>query len=204
LTFSDVTATFSGIRPVVNTGKVNPSRESREHVIWDENGLLTVSGGKLTTFRIMARDALKAVRHHLGSILFDPDVPVLDPLLPDAEALLTNTHLPASQCLRLLARYGVTASASLCASGGADMESIPGTPYIWTELRQAAHGEGVVHLDDLLLRRVRLGLIVPNGGLDQMNRIRSIVQPELGWEDARWQAEEKNYSELWHASYHFG
>jgi glycerol-3-phosphate dehydrogenase len=84
------------------------------------------------------------------------------------------------------------------------MESIPGTPYIWTELRQAAHGEGVVHLDDLLLRRVRLGLIVPNGGLDQMNRIRSIVQPELGWEDARWQVEEKNYSELWHASYHFG
>ena len=40
---SDVTATFSGIRPVVNTGKVNPSRESREHVLWDENGLLTVA-----------------------------------------------------------------------------------------------------------------------------------------------------------------
>jgi glycerol-3-phosphate dehydrogenase len=204
LTYSDVSATFSGIRPVVNTGKVNPSKESREHVIWDENGLLTVSGGKLTTFRIMARDALKALRRHLGSIPFDPDVPVLDSLRPDAEALLAETHLPASQCLRLLSRYGVTASASLCASGGTEIESIPGTPYIWAELRQAAHGEGVIHLDDLLLRRVRLGLLVPKGGLEQMSRIRSIVQPELGWEDARWQAEERSYSELWHASYHFG
>ena len=81
------------------------------------------------------------------------------------------------------------------------MESIPGTPYIWAELRQAAHGEGVVHLDDLLLRRVRLGLTVRNGGQDQMSRLRSIVQPELGWEDARWQAEEKSYKELWNQSY---
>ena len=86
LTSADVTATFSGIRPVVNTGKANPSKESREHVLWDENGLLTVSGGKLTTFRIMARDALKAVRRHLGHIPFDPDVPVLDVIPPEAEA----------------------------------------------------------------------------------------------------------------------
>jgi glycerol-3-phosphate dehydrogenase len=201
LTFSDVIATFSGIRPVVNTGKVNPSKESREHVIWDENGLLTVSGGKLTTFRIMARDALKAVRRHLGNIPFNPDVPVLDPLLPNAESLLTDTHLPPSQCLRLLARYGVTASKLLCASGEAEMKSIPGTPYVWAEIRQAARSEGVIHLDDLLLRRVRLGLTVPNGGLDQMSLIRSIVQPELGWEDARWQAEEKSYAELWKRAY---
>lgn len=203
LTFDDVIATFSGIRPVVDTGKANPSKESREHVIWDENGLLTVSGGKLTTFRIMARDALKAVRRHLGHIPFDPDVPVLDPLPPEAEALLADTHLPASQCLRLLARYGVTASTSFCKLGE-DMDPIPGTNYVWAELRQAAHGEGVVHLDDLLLRRVRLGFLVPNGGIDQMARIRSIVQPELGWDDQRWAVEEKSYAELWRTAYRFG
>jgi glycerol-3-phosphate dehydrogenase len=65
----DVTATFSGLRPVVNTGKADPSKESREHAIWDEAGLLTVSGGKLTTFRLMARDALNAVRQRLGSCI---------------------------------------------------------------------------------------------------------------------------------------
>ncbi len=94
-----MTATYSGIRPVVDTGKQNPSKESREHVLWDENGLLTVSGGKLTTFRIMARDALKAVRRHLGHIPFDPDVPVLDVIPPEAERLVPSLiSAPRSAC----------------------------------------------------------------------------------------------------------
>ena len=84
-TFNDVMSTYSGLRPVINTGRPDPSKESREHAIWDENGLLTVSGGKLTTFRTMARDALRAVRKHLGHIPFDPDTPVLDSFSPEAE-----------------------------------------------------------------------------------------------------------------------
>lgn len=203
LTFEDVTATYSGIRPVVDTGKANPSKESREHVLWDENGLLTVSGGKLTTFRIMARDALKAVRRHLGHIPFDPDIPVLDPISPEAEAACAASSFSPAQCLRLLARYGAGSTALFTASG-ADLQSVDGSVYTWAELRQAARAEGVIHLDDLLLRRVRLGLLVPNGGLDQMSRIRAIVQPELGWDDVRWQAEEKAYRGLWRASYRFG
>jgi glycerol-3-phosphate dehydrogenase len=195
LTFADVTATFAGIRPVVNTDKQNPSKESREHVLWDENGLLTVSGGKLTTFRIMARDTIKAVRGYLGHIPFDRDIPVLDPIPPEAEAACAASNFSPTQCLRLLARYG-PGSAQLFSASGADLQPIDGTIYIWAELRQAARAEAVVHLDDLLLRRVRLGLLVPDGGLDQMEHIRAIVQPELGWEDARWQAEETSYSEL--------
>jgi glycerol-3-phosphate dehydrogenase len=203
LTFADVCATYSGIRPVVDTGKANPSKESREHVLWDENGLLTVSGGKLTTFRIMAREALKAVRRHIGHITFDPDTPVLDAILPEAEAACADSKFSPTQCLRLLARYG-PGSAALFTTSDDELQSIEGTVYLWAELRQAAREEGVVHLDDLLLRRVRLGLLIPNGGLDQMSRIRTIVQPELGWDDTRWQAEEKGYAELWRASYHFG
>ena len=200
LTFADVTATYSGFRPVVDTGKVNPSKESREHVLWDENGLLTVSGGKLTTFRIMARDALKAVRRHLGRIPFNPDIPVLDAIPPEAEAACAASKFSPTQCLRLLARYG-PGSAELFAASGADLQPVDGTIYLWAELRQAARAEGVVHLDDLLLRRVRLGLLVPHGGFDQMSRIRSIVQPELAWDDARWQVEEKSYAELWNRAY---
>ena len=202
LTLRDVMATYSGIRPVVNTGKADPSRESREHVIWDENGLLTVSGGKLTTFRIMAREALRAVRRHLGHIPFDPDVPVLEPLPAQAEVFLSDSGLPASQCLRLMGRYGAEAAARLCA--GPALDPIPGTPYVWAELRQAARREGVVHLDDLLLRRVRLGLLTPNGGRELLPHIRSLVQPELGWDDERWKAEEKSYLELWSRAYRFG
>jgi glycerol-3-phosphate dehydrogenase len=51
----------------------------------------------------------------------------------------------------------------------------------------------VVHLDDLLLRRVRLGLVVPQGGKAYLSSIRVICQGELGWDDARWEQEEERY-----------
>jgi glycerol-3-phosphate dehydrogenase len=75
----DVLATFAGIRPVIGTGKADPSKESRDHVLWEENGLLTVTGGKLTTFRLIALDALKAARAHLPTIRkIDKKQPALD------------------------------------------------------------------------------------------------------------------------------
>jgi glycerol-3-phosphate dehydrogenase len=59
----------------------------------------------------------------------------------------------------------------------------------------------VVHLDDLLLRRVRLGLLLPNGGLDIIDRIRRIVQSELDWDDAHWEQEVTAYAQLWQKAY---
>jgi len=77
-----------------------------------------------------------------------------------------------------------------------ELEFIPGTQAVWAELRWAAYAEGVVHLEDLLLRRVRLGLVLPNGGKAHLPRIRAICQGELGWDDARWKQEEEDYLEL--------
>jgi hypothetical protein len=54
----------------------------------------------------------------------------------------------------------------------------------------------VVHLDDLLLRRVRLGLLLPPGGKAHLSRIRATRQGELGWDDARWEREEERYLAL--------
>lgn len=209
LTLKDVISTFSGLRPVINTGKADPSRESREHAIWDENGLLTVSGGKLTTFRIMARDALKAAGRYLGHVSFDPDTPVLDSLPDEVESLFANSSLPPAQQLRLIARYGPQSarlfnpnpSSNASTALGTSLEPIPSTPYVWAELQQAARAEGVVHLDDLLLRRVRLGLLLPDGGMELLPRIRACVQFELGWDDARWEKEVRDYAELWKHAY---
>ena len=198
---ADVISTYSGLRPVIDTGKADPSKESREHAIWDENGLITVSGGKLTTFRLVARAALKAARKHLGNLHFDPDTPVLKAIPPEATALLNADTFSPSQRLRLLGRYGVQSAATLAIANEIDHQKIGQTPYIWAELRQAACCEGVVHLEDLLLRRLRLGLLVPNGGLDLLPKIRSTVQSELGWDDARWEQETTAYTQLWQAAY---
>ncbi len=193
-----VQATLAGIRPVINTGQADPSKESREHVLWSENGLLTVTGGKLTTFRLMAHDALQAVRAYL------PDKPRLDPTQPVLDNLsaveLPDPLSPAVR-LRLMGRYGVEAPQLLAAAQPTEWVPISSSPSLWAELRWAARAEGVVHLDDLLLRRVRLGLQLPNGGLNQLERIRAIAQPELGWTDNRWEREAKAYAELWRRAY---
>jgi glycerol-3-phosphate dehydrogenase len=59
----------------------------------------------------------------------------------------------------------------------------------------------VVHLEDLLLRRARLGLLAKNGGMDDVARIRAIAQAELGWDDATWAREEAAYRATWNRRY---
>ena len=81
-------------------------------------------------------------------------------------------------------------------------EIIPGTPYIWAELRWAARAEAVAHLDDLLLRRVRLGLLLTEGGKALLPEIERICREELGWSKERWNSEEQRYLELWHKNYY--
>ncbi len=197
---ADVISTIAGIRSVVDTGKADPSRESREHVLWDEKGLLTVTGGKLTTFRLMAHDALRAVRSRLpGSPRFDARLRVLD--APPSDPGLLAVLGPAPR-LRLLGRYGADARGLADAVREDELSPIEGGVSLWAEIRWAARAEGVIHLDDLLLRRVRLGLLTRRGGVSLLPRIRKIAQPELGWDDTRWETEAGDYARLWERSYH--
>jgi glycerol-3-phosphate dehydrogenase len=207
LGLEDIVSTFAGIRPVIGTGKADPSDESRDHVIWEEQGLLTVTGGKLTTFGHIAAEALAAGWPQLvaaGRVLpeatadLDEDRDLLAAL--DA-GLLDEWPLDERTRQRLLGRYGQDAAALLAAAEPGELEPIPGTPFLWAELRWAARAEGVVQLDDLLLRRVRVGLLLPRGGADVMVRVRRICQAELGWDNARWQSEEAAYHAIWQASY---
>jgi len=198
LALQDVRSSLSGIRAVVDTGKADPSRESREFIIWKENGLLTVSGGKLTTFRIMAHKALKALGPDIkrGSKL-DREGRVLDGLPEET----TLCNIPPDLRLRLLGRYGRAACQMDAAAVEGELTQIQDSPSLWEELRWAARAEGVLHLDDLLLRRVRLGIQLENGGIPLLDQIRSIVQPELGWTDEKWMGEEQTYKKLWDSFY---
>ena len=197
LKLDDVLATFAGVRPVINTGKTDPSAESRDHVVWTESGLLTITGGKLTTFRLIALDALKAAHSAL------PDMPKID---EDAPALNEVTEdlpgfLPETDRRRLIGRYGQDAAALMGAAQPGELVTIPNSNVLWAELRWAARSEGVVHLDDLLLRRVRLGLLLPQGGAQFEERIRSICQAELGWDNGRWAEEWSAYQKRWQENY---
>lgn len=199
ITLEDVVATFAGVRPVIGSEGKDPSHESRDHVIWNEKGLVTVTGGKLTTFRLIALDVLRRLRHLIPHIKeVDQGLPVLNPIdlqLPE------EVPLDETARRRIMGRYGADAPYLVAAALPGELEPIPGTPVLWAELRWASRVEGVLHLDDLLLRRVRLGLLLPNGGAAHLDRIRAISQQELGWDDQRWLAEEKSYLSLWQENY---
>lgn len=204
LTLNDVRSTFTGLRPVVNTGKTDPSKESREYAIWDENGLLTVAGGKLTTFRLMARDALKKAARYLPHNGFIRPRTTFKPPGQEILDLPLDQYYSPSQQLRLLGRYSGDMLKQLMDEPAAAHEPIPGTPYSWAELKSAARQEAVVHLDDLLLRRLRLGLMLPGGGEAALDRVGKIIRPELGWTESRWERETDRYRQLIQTAYQPG
>ncbi len=197
ITRDDIIATFSGVRPIVASGGgVNPSSERRDHSVWDDQGLITVTGGKLTTFRLIALDVLKMAKHHF---------PAIDASDSKARVFrvidVIKTAHPAGDLQRLKGRFGFHTTQFLAELPAEELAAIPQLQTLWAELRWAARYEQVEHLDDLLLRRTRLGLLLPEGGQRLLPDIRSRCQLELGWSDERWQAECERYRELWQRHY---
>ena len=81
-----------------------------------------------------------------------------------------------------------------------ELKLIPETQTMWAELRWALRYEQVVHLDDLMLRRTRLGLLLVKGGADHFDTIKQMALSE-GWTEQRWASEQTRYSQIWHAYY---
>ena len=199
ISLEDCIAAFAGVRPVLSEDDRPPSEESREHVVWVDQGLVTVTGGKLTTFRRLAWDALKAAKPFLPEIEL-PDrkesIFTKPPDRPDAEC-----GLPEKSWRRLCGRYGLAASTIVKTATPEDLVEIPGTHTIWAELPHVARNEGVRHLDDLLLRRVRIGLLTRHGGKAYLKRIRKLCRNALPWDRRRWKKEIKDYLALWNQSH---
>ena len=192
----DIVCTYAGVRPVVASGKADPSKESRDQLLLEEAGLITITGGKLTTFRPMALSALRTAARHFpkGTLRFSR-APIFAPV-----SLPLASNLNESAKARLAGRYGARAQALIDESGPDELETIAPSQTLWAELRYAAQHEQVMRLDDLLLRRTRIGLTLADGGAQLFGRIREVCSV-LGWSDARWQLEETSYRALWQAHY---
>ena len=225
---ADAICSFAGVRPVVDdrAGGGDPSKAPREHVVRDEHGLITVTGGKLTTFRVNALDALRHAAPHLAASSrrggFAPtvvagDVPgedayaalgedafdyrAADPIFapqPDAPELLALPHGLRS---RLIGRHGHHARALLRESEPAALEVVPGTATPWAELHWALRHEQVRFLDDLLLRRTRLGLLLPAGAAALLPRLEPVAREALGWSAGEWRDQRERYARIIALSY---
>lgn len=207
----DVISTWAGVRPLISDGgdgkRVSPSKEKRDHSVWLDNNLVTVSGGKLTTFRLIALDVLKICQQvlafnevntkNLGS--FNTEVFSNQPPTNPKFSTLTP---PLQQ--RLQGFYGLQLDTLLELAHDEDLAYVTDSNTIWAEIRFAARHEQVIHLDDLLLRRTRLGLILPHGAMTPLisTRLKQICQQELGWDEQKWQQEVARYQDLWQRYYH--
>ena len=195
VTVADVVATYAGVRPVVDDGSAKPSDAAREHLVVNESGLVTVCGGKLTTFRSMAQEALALAAPIAGKDFARDHAPVFSP----APAL--DPRWPGAARQRLAARYGFDAARAASLAQPGDFDCVPGTRTLWLELRVAARWESVRHLDDLLMRRTRIGILTARGGLDHVERVREICQAALGWSDDDWARELARYRHIVRAHY---
>lgn len=189
---SNILASFAGVRPLIASGARNPSKEKRNHSIWQEQGLISVSGGKLTTFRLIALDVLAVAQkrlknwsknRHLNPQVFTPAT--------DIPAALAQ--FPAATQRRLLGYYGANLPELLAKAQEGELSFIADTPFLWCELRFCAAYEAVQHLDDLLLRRTRLGLILAAGGEALREQIQPICTQELAWSAEQFAQEWQRY-----------
>ena len=199
----DIISSWAGVRPLVSSGALNPSKEKRDHSVWNDNGLVTVSGGKLTTFRLIALDVLNVASQYLPG--FDAE---------DFGANIFTSYeikhpsfikLPSYLQKRLQGHYGMDGDKLLSQAEQVQQDDeydvIPGALAMWAELRWSARNEAVVHLDDLLLRRTRVGLLVEKGGLVFEEKIKQICCEELKWSDDHWQQERERYQGIWNKFY---
>ncbi|MGP4789943.1 glycerol-3-phosphate dehydrogenase/oxidase [Psychrobacter sp. 1Y11] len=207
----DVISSWAGVRPLISDSgdgkRVSPSKEKRDHSVWLDNNLVTVSGGKLTTFRLIALDVLKKCQQVLAL-----DDSTIRNQAVSGDKVFSNpapTHpkfatLPKPLQQRLQGFYGLQLDNLLELAHEDDLAYVTDSNTIWAELRFAARFEQVIHLDDLLLRRTRLGLILPHGAMTPLisARLKQICQQELGWDEQKWQQEVARYTELWQRYYH--
>lgn len=207
----DVISSWAGVRPLISDGsdgkRVSPSKEKRDHSVWLDNNLVTVSGGKLTTFRLIALDVLKVCQ----KVLELDESATQDKLLYSSQVFSNQTPsnpkftaLPLPLQQRLKGFYGLQLDTLLELAHDDELACVTDSNTIWAEVRFAAHYEQVIHLDDLLLRRTRLGLILNDGAMipSVRDKLKQICQQELGWDEKKWQQEVRRYKDLWQRYYY--
>jgi glycerol-3-phosphate dehydrogenase len=194
LTADDVIGAYAGLRPLVDHEGQTESEISREHTIRRPiPGLVTIAGGKYTTYRVMAEDTVDALADDLGALApsRSNDVPLLGAAEPDevfaefrghpGARLIDDEHLT-----RLSHRYGRLAGELLeTIEQNPDLAGeVPGgAGTLAVEIVHAASHEGALHVDDVLTRRTRLYLEAGDRGLVAARHAARLMGEVLGWDD---------------------
>ncbi len=202
---SKAVGAFAGLRPILDTHADHPSEASREEDIWEEDGMLSVAGGKLTTWRTTAEEAVNSLidllpeeRVRRISACATSGTP-LSGLAPIdlADRLVTTSGLEPVVAAAMARRLGALAwHAPLLARTAKDLQPLDQTTDLSiAEVRAHLRWKAVLHLDDLLMRRVRFALWDPGMIEDLLPVLEPTIRREMQWSRKRWIAEENDLNE---------
>jgi glycerol-3-phosphate dehydrogenase len=198
---SDLTGAYAGVRPLISTGDPKKSVDiSRKAELYEtSSGMVTITGGKLTTFRRMAKMTVDAIvereardapcRTHeipLGQAIEPDELPRVEGVPEEAYAMLAGRYgHTAHDVLAIAAERGELAQPIVSANS-------PAPPDLLAEAVHAARNEQARSVGDALLRRTRVGLLAAaalTSDLEAARRVARAMAPELGWDDARVETE---------------
>ena len=205
LSHADVEGVYAGLRPLLSGESEATSKLSREHAVaHTAPGLVVVAGGKYTTYRIMAKDAVDAAVHALDAKV-PPSVTADVPLLgAEGYAAMKNARyqlaqrygLHVARIEHLLSRYGslVQEVLDLVADDPTLGEPLAGAPdYLRAEVVYAASHEGARHLEDVLARRTRISIETFDRGIGSVEEAARLMAPVLDWSEAQIEREVEHY-----------
>jgi glycerol-3-phosphate dehydrogenase len=205
LTRDDVIGVYAGLRPLLSGESDATSKLSREHAVASPvRGLTMIAGGKYTTYRIMAKDAVDAAVHGLERNVpksCTEDVPLVGAdgyhaAWNSRQLTAERTGLHVSQIEHLLNRYGTLMPELLDLIKenpdlGRPLESAG--EYLKVEAVYAASHEGALHLDDILARRTRISIETWDRGESAASEVAELVAPIVGWGPADIEREIDHY-----------
>ncbi|PIE21269.1 MAG: glycerol-3-phosphate dehydrogenase [Arachnia propionica] len=208
LTRDDIIGTYAGLRPLLQPKVLDESKStkvSREHTVTEvAPGMVAIAGGKLTTYRVMASDAVdfalgKADAKRRPSITADLPLlgaPGLEAVRNQSERLGKKYGFDADRMKHLLSRYGSEVLDLLAAidadpSLGEPLKAAP--RFLRAEVHRACTVEGAMHLEDILITRIRLNSEARDRGASAVDEVADIAAEVLGWSKDRKEAEKQNY-----------
>ncbi|GAB3492028.1 FAD-dependent oxidoreductase [Flexivirga sp.] len=206
ITKDDILGVYAGLRPLLAGESEDTSQLSREHAVARPRpGLVSIAGGKYTTYRVMAKDAIDIAGKDIGEI--KESVTDRVPLVgADGYAAMRNltrelseqTGLPPWRIEHLLGRYGskLDEVLAVAAEDPSLLEPVASAEtYLRVELKYAVTHEGALHLDDVLARRTRMSIETKHRGAEAAEETADIMAPLLGWTEEQKRHEVDTYRE---------
>ncbi|MGH3859828.1 glycerol-3-phosphate dehydrogenase/oxidase [Actinokineospora sp.] len=193
LTHADIEGVYAGLRPLLAGESEESSKLSREHAVARvAPGLVAIAGGKYTTYRVMAADAIDAASVDLPGRLqlsITDRVPLLGAdgyhaLVNQADLLAARHGLHPYRVRHLLDRYGSLVHEVLNLGAGRPdlLKPLDSAPdYLKVEIVYAASHEGALHVEDVLARRTRISIEYPHRGVDCARQVAELMGETLAW-----------------------